>query len=105
MLQSSGDDVADQKLLEENKKLRLELRKMRQENMQMKEDGCKQRILNSERLSGSTTSADLLAQQKLMGRDSGTGQQEIVQLLKNPNVLSIALLFLVVGVVCGKLLF
>lgn len=72
----------------------------------MKEDGCKQRILNSERLSsGSTTSADLLAQQKMMGRDSASGQQEIIQLLKNPNVLSIALLFLVVGVVLGKILF
>ena len=112
--QSSGDDVSDQKLLDENKKLRLELRKIRQENMQMKEDGCKQRILlsgNSDRHSvsgsASTTAADLLAQQKLMGRDVSLagGQQEIVQLLMNPNVLAIALVFLVVGVVIGKVFF
>lgn len=81
----------------------------------MKEDGCKQRILlsgNSDRLSstttsGSATSADLLAQQKLMGRDASLtgGQQEIVQLLMNPNVLAIAFLFLAVGVVLGKVFF
>lgn len=80
----------------------------------MKEEGCKQRILlsgNSDRLSsttsGSTTSADLLAQQKLMGRDASLtgGQQEIVQLLMNPNVLAIAFVFLAVGVVLGKVFF
>ena len=109
----SGDETTDPKLLEENKKLRGELRKLRQENMQMKEEGCKQRILSSERSSSSsgsasaTTAADLLAQQKLLvGRDVVTGgQQEIVQLLMNPNVLAIAVVFFAVGVVIGKLLF
>jgi hypothetical protein len=110
--QTTADESPDNKLLEENKKLRVELRKIRQENMQMKEDGVRQRIQlagNSPASSSgaATKSSDLLAQQKLMGHDVSLagGQQEIVQLLVNPNVLAIALLFLVVGVVIGKILF
>lgn len=64
---------------------------------------------SSERTSSAaaSSSADLLAQQKMMGRDVSlaSGQQEIVQLLMNPNVLAIAVVFLVVGIVIGKVFF
>lgn len=113
---SSGSTESE--LVEENKKLRQEVRKLRTENMQLKEDGCKQRILMSgnssskssggdERLSGSTPS-DLMAQQRLQKQDLmslGANPQEIFALLSNPNVMAIGIVLLVVGIVIGKLLF
>lgn len=54
--------------------------------------------------SGATVTADLLAQQKLSA-SSMSSNQEVAQLLLNPNVLAIGLVLFIVGIVVGKLVF
>lgn len=108
----------DKKVLEENRRLRDELTQIRQENMQLKEEGLKQRIRLGESPGGNrgqtgptghVTSGDLLAQQKMAGKLGGSGefgsQQEIQQLLLNPNVLALGLVLFILGLVVGKVIF
>lgn len=87
------------KIQDENKRLRDELTHIRQENMQLKEDGLRQRIKHGGQ-GATTTSADLLSQQSL-----AAGPQDIFQLLLNPNVLAIGLVLFIAGLLAGKVIF
>jgi hypothetical protein len=74
--------------------------------MQLKEEGLKNRIRHRQPGGGheATTAGDLLAQQKLASV-AGAGQADIAQLLLNPNVLAIGLVFLILGMLMGKIFF
>ncbi|KAI1299963.1 Vesicle-associated membrane protein/synaptobrevin-binding protein [Halotydeus destructor] len=101
---SATSDV--RKVNDENRRLREELTSIRQENMQLKEEGLKQRIRHgaSSGTSGSAgTTADLLSKQKMAsGQDS---PQDVAQLMMNPNVLAIAVVLFIVGIILGKVIF
>lgn len=112
-LSGSAGSSDVRKVQDENRRLREELTHIRQENMQLKEDGLKQRIRHrdQEGSGGSgagTTAADLLAQQKMSTR-GGSGPnaagQDIAQLLVNPNVLAIGLVLFMIGLIVGKVVF
>ena len=100
---SFGDtDVQKDKILDENKKLKAEVKKLRQDNLQLKEDQVRQRT----RSSGTPSSAtDLRTQQKLSGHDASLASpQDIIQLLTNQNVLAIGIVLFFVGLIVGKVL-
>lgn len=86
------------KIQDENRRLRDELTHIRQENMQLKEEGLRQRVKHGQ--SGTTTSADLLAQQKMIG-----GSQDLATLFLNPNVLALGVVVFIAGLLAGKVIF
>jgi hypothetical protein len=101
---SGGADV--RKVQDENRRLREELTHIRQENMQLKEDGLKQRIRHKgQEGSGVATTADLLAQQKLSSSGANAAGQDISQLMVNPNVMAIGLVLFILGLLVGKVVF
>jgi len=97
------------KVNDENRRLREELTLIRQENMQLKEEGLKQRIRHGNTNTGTagagtaTSAGDLLAQQKLAAGIAS--DQDMAQLLMNPNVLAIGLVLLIIGILVGKVIF
>ena len=100
--QTSHSDSGDELI-----RLRHELKKLRQENMQLKEDGLRQRYRAGQTNEGS--SSELLhAQAKLSGRgdvSTSVQPQDLAALLVNPNVIALVVVAFVIGMVISKIVF
>lgn len=86
--------------------LRHEIKKMRQENIQLKEDGMRQRYKSASRQNNESSSSELLnAQAKLSGRSDLIASQDLTALLVNPNVIALVVVAFVIGMVISKIVF
>lgn len=100
---SIGSASADvQKQTDESKRLRDELATLRQENMQLREEGLKHRIrggipATEERFRSSDTFSS--------SRKPGTDDQQLMVLLRNPQVIAVAIVVFIFGLVFGKFVF
>lgn len=92
-----GEDM--KKVLDENKRLREELASIRSENLQLKEDGLKHRIRSG---INSSISGDKLMQSEMT---SSQKMSPNAGLPFTPQLLGIAVILLIAGVLLGKVLF
>lgn len=92
---------------EEIIKLRHELKRLKQENMQLKEDGLRQRYktVSSGQSNESSSSELLQAQAKLSGRSDMIASQDLTALMVNPNVIALVVVAFVIGMVISKIVF
>jgi len=91
------EDVNYRKVMEENKRLREELASIRVENLQLKEDGLKHRIR-----SGITSS---ISGDKFMASEMSQQLASTPGLTLSPQLLGIAIILLMAGVLIGRALF
>ena len=86
--------------------LRHELKRLKQENMQLKEDGMRQRYKSAGGQNNESSSSELLyAQAKLSGRSDLIASQDLTALLVNPNVIALVVVAFVIGMVISKIVF